>query len=235
MDTTEVMWPGQDQLRLIKLDATDATTPPLASASRANAPSRKPRITGRVVGGLAAVVALIVVGAVVWAVTSDGDTSPTTTEAEPTPTPDPNTQTEQELRAMVEPTVGAYTLVADSVVRDEDALDDGALAALAMEYAVTDGGLVEHSVARIRSAHDAELMASSTSSALQADGWILDEEGDVELESGARSGKYYVLQSGTDVQAISLNQRVVWSNGDLYAAAYAAKPVANDFYAELDY
>ena len=236
VDPTEVMWPGHAQAQdeeAAGVDEPEPSQPPAHPVAR----SRPALLSRRVWAGLAAVVAALAVGTVVYVVANigDDDANPTTTEAEPSPTPDPSGDAEGELRRLIQSPVAGFTLDADSVVRDEEALADGALAALAMDYANADGAQLDHSVARIRSAEDAAWKANSRSSALQADGWVLAESGDVELESDEVAGKFYVLQSGSDVQSISLNQWVVWSNGDLYAAAYAAKPHADDFYGELDY
>lgn len=225
VEATTATWPGQ----------AAGGQPAPAPRGEPQKQRRRPRVSRPVlVGGIAAL-AVLALAAGAYVVTRGDRGSEANPVTETEATTGSGADEEAELRGLVETTVGDFTLVEESLMRDEDALAEGALAALTMEYSTPDDVRLLHDISRAESDDGAASKARSLASSLRAEGWLLAESGDVELESGEVVGKFHVLQSGSDVQAVSLTQWVVWSNGDVFASAKAPKPRARDFYDDSSY
>ncbi len=123
----------------------------------------------------------------------------------------------------------------ESVVRYNQAIGAGALGAIQATYRDPAGSPVLLLIAAWRSSDSASWHAYTWAASTQADGWILTDTLNVVGQSGAKVGTKYVLQSGTDVQSVSLNQLVSWSHRELSFLTIGRKPLAYDLSRSLPY
>ena len=142
--------------------------------------------------------------------------------------PNENVPKEGGLSQLVQKEVGRFRLV--KTQRLNEAIGQGAVDALRLEYRSDDGGGALHLLIAWPDANQAQQSVDATADGATKQGWKMDEQGTVRSPDGQEVGKVYILSNKKNKAQLCL-----WNHGQVFASVMAQAGAAKEFMNAVKY